>query len=174
MYILHLIADKPRHGYEIIQDIQAKTEGAWSPAAGSIYPLLKKLVSEGLIEAETTGDVDERRIYRITPKGSGQVVELKGAFANFGQRWAAMRNLIMGMLDPEKAEEFVLDGSKKQFEFIQEFVKSKMDVLPEGDVEYLLKEYALNLERQLGWTNQTLSGLRTKPVVPSKARKDRA
>src|SRR5438132_13484119 len=51
-YILHKIAQKPIHGYEIIQDIDSKTEGAWRPGAGSLYPILKKLVSEGLIKPE--------------------------------------------------------------------------------------------------------------------------
>src|SRR6266480_4188987 len=51
-YILHKIAQKPIHGYEIIQDIDSKTEGAWRPGAGSLYPILKKLVTEGLIKAD--------------------------------------------------------------------------------------------------------------------------
>lgn len=170
IYILHLIAAKPRHGYEIIQDIEAKTEGTWSPGAGSIYPILKKLVFEGLIEAETPGAVDDRHVYRITPKGVKQVVHLRAIIGNFGQRWSAMRSLIMELLSPENCEAFVLDGSRKQFEFTREFVKSKMKNLEESEIEYVLREYALDLERQLGWTNQTLAGLSTKPVVASKKR----
>ena len=157
IYILHMIAAKPRHGYEIIQDIQAKTEGAWNPGAGSIYPVLKKLVSEGLIKAETPGDVDDRHVYHITPKGAEQIEKLKEAFANFGQRWTAMRNLIMEMVDPEKTESFFLDGSRKQFEFMREFVKSKIKNLPEGEMEYMLREYSLILERQQDWISRFLA-----------------
>src|SRR5438552_3272151 len=57
-YILHKIAQKPIHGYEIIQDIDSKTEGAWRPGAGSLYPILKKLVSEGLIKAPVIPDLN--------------------------------------------------------------------------------------------------------------------
>src|SRR2546430_15767480 len=69
-YILHKINQKPIHGYEIIQDIDSKTDGAWRPGAGSIYPILKKLVSEGLIKAEPEpSDEATRRVYHITSKG---------------------------------------------------------------------------------------------------------
>lgn len=170
IYILHLIAKKPRHGYEIIQDIQAKTEGAWNPGAGSIYPILKKLVSEGLIEAEEPGAVDDRHVYQITSKGLKQVAHLREMIGNFGQRWSATRSLIMELLGPENCEAFVLNGSRKQFEFTREFVKSKMKNLQESEIEYVLREYALDLERQLGWTNQTLASLHAKPAVSSKRR----
>lgn len=169
IYILHRIALKPTHGYELIQDIQTKTEGAWSPGAGSIYPILKKLVSEGLIKAETAGRSEDRHIFEITPKGLAVIKEMKETFANFGQRWSAMRGLFIDFIEPEKVCTFLLEGSKKQFEFTQDFVRSKMDSLPPGEVEYLLKEYKLNLERQLSWTTQTLAGV--KPVVAGKRKK---
>jgi DNA-binding PadR family transcriptional regulator len=165
VYILHRIAVKPAHGYEIIQDIQTKTEGAWNPGAGSIYPILKKLVSEGLIKAETPGPAEDRHVFQITPKGAQTLKEMKENFANFGQRWSSLRGLFMDMIDPEKTIPFVIEGSLKQFEFVQHVVKSRMDALPSSEIDYLLKEYKLNLERQLSWTNQTLSDLGTKPVV---------
>jgi DNA-binding PadR family transcriptional regulator len=169
-YILHLISQKPRHGYEIIQDIQAKTEGAWNPGAGSIYPVLKKLVGEGMIEAEAPGEVDDRHVYRITPKGAKHILELKEAFANFGQRWTGMRNMIMEMIDPERTGAFVLEGSKKQFEFMQKFVESKANRLPEKEMEYMLREYSLILERQQGWIAEFLKS-RTSTAKPSARRR---
>lgn len=171
--ILNMIAVKPRHGYEIIQDIQDKTEGAWNPGAGSIYPVLKKLVSEGHIEAETPGAVDDRHVYHITPKGARHVAELREAFANFGQRWSAMRSLIMEMVAPENVEKFVLEGARKQFEFTREFVKSKVRLFEQTEIEYMLKEYALDLERQLNWVNQSLADLKTRPVVQQRKQKER-
>src|SRR5437667_272419 len=80
-YILHKIAQKPIHGYEIIQDIDSKTEGAWRPGAGSLYPILKKLVSEGLIKAEPEpSDEATRRVYHITPKGVESLAHAKLAW----------------------------------------------------------------------------------------------
>src|SRR5438128_5324379 len=83
-YILHKIAQKPIHGYEIIQDIDSKTEGAWRPGAGSLYPILKKLVSEGLIKAEPEPSNEAtRRVYHITPKDVEYLAHAKDMFNNF-------------------------------------------------------------------------------------------
>src|SRR2546428_5773464 len=83
-YILHKIAQKPIHGYEIIQDIDSKTDGAWRPGAGSIYPILKKLVSEGLIKADPEpSDEATRRVYHITPKGVESLAHAKEMFPIF-------------------------------------------------------------------------------------------
>src|SRR5437773_12031982 len=69
-YILHKIAQKPIHGYEIIHDIDSQTDGAWRPGAASLYPILKTLVSEGLIKAKPDpSDEATRRVYHIPPKG---------------------------------------------------------------------------------------------------------
>ncbi len=51
-YILHSISLKPKHGYEILQDIDGKTDGAWRPGVGSVYPILKKLLANGYIQAD--------------------------------------------------------------------------------------------------------------------------
>src|SRR5438309_6468752 len=80
-YILHKIAQKPIHGYEIIQDIDSKTESAWRPGAGSLYPILKKLVSEGLIKADPQpSSKATRRYYQITPKGYESLEHAKEMF----------------------------------------------------------------------------------------------
>lgn len=164
-YILHRIASKPAHGYEILQDIENKTEGAWRPGAGSIYPILKKLASSGLISADTTSAREARRVFHVTPKGIQELKEAKAMFADFGQRWSAVRGLLIELIDPEHMEAFLVEGSKKQFQLAQEILESKMSSLPQTEVEYLLKEYALSLERQLNWANETLKGMKTKPIV---------
>jgi DNA-binding PadR family transcriptional regulator len=164
-YIIHRIASKPSHGYEILQDIESKTEGAWRPGAGSIYPILKNLVSKGLIKAESAEEGDTRRVYRITAKGLERLQDGKKMFLSFSQRWSSLRGLIIDLIDPEYIESFFLDGSKKQFQFAQQMLKSKMGNLTTTQIEYLLREYALNLERQLDWTNQTLKESKSRPVV---------
>jgi len=52
LYIIHRLAQQPAHGYDILREIENKTEGSWRPGAGSIYPLLKELVEEKYIRAE--------------------------------------------------------------------------------------------------------------------------
>jgi DNA-binding PadR family transcriptional regulator len=54
------------HGYQVIQDLESRTDGRWRPSAGSIYPTLQLLEDEGLV---TSGDVDGRRTYTLTDAG---------------------------------------------------------------------------------------------------------
>lgn len=166
-YILFKISQKPIHGYEVIQDIDSKTEGAWKPGAGSLYPILKKFVSDGLIKTEP-GQSDEatRRVYQITQKGQEELVKSKEMFVSFQQRWGFMRKLFVELIDEEHLATFFVDGSNRQFQLAQELLESKTGKVPDSEIEYMLKEYALNLERQLNWTNRMISQLKTRPVAP--------
>src|SRR5712691_983667 len=170
-YILHKIAQRPIHGYEIIQDIDSKTEGAWRPGAGSLYPILKKLVSEGLIKAEPEPSQEAtRRIYQITQKGVDSLAHAKEMFANFQQRFGSLRRLFIELIDPENLATFFVEGSNRQFQMAQEMLESKEDKIPPSDLEYILKEYMLNLERQMNWANRMLN--RSKPrLVPTARQK---
>jgi len=166
-YILHKIAQKPIHGYEIIQDIDSKTEGAWRPGAGSLYPILKKLVSEGLIKAEPEPSAEAtRRVYQITPKGVESLAHAKEMFANFQQRFGSLRRLFIDLIDPENLATFFVDGSNRQFQMAQEMLESKQNKIPAADLEYILKEYKLNLERQMNWANRLLNKSRPKLAPP--------
>src|ERR671932_1444256 len=72
-YILHKIASNPSHGYDVLQEIENRTKGAWRPGPGSTYPILKRLEREGMIKAEASSNEDTRRTYHITPKGLEQL-----------------------------------------------------------------------------------------------------
>lgn len=155
-YILHKIASKPSHGYEILQDIEDRTKGAWRPGPGSTYPLLKKLVQEGMIKADSSSHEDARRVYRITRKGLEQLTAAKQTLADYGQRWQGLRGLIVELIDTEHLEKFLVEGSKSHFQFTREIFKTNMKDLAPRELEYILKEYILNLERQLDWARQML------------------
>src|SRR5438445_9193742 len=173
-YILHKIAQKPIHGYEIIQDIDSKTEGALRPGAGSLYPILKKLVSEGLIKAEPEpSDEATRRVYHITPKGVESLGHAKEMFTNFQQRFGSLRRLFIELIDPENLATFFVDGSNRQFQMAQEMLESKQNKISQADLEYILKEYTLNLERQMNWANRmsNRSKSRVAPTVRQKISK---
>jgi DNA-binding PadR family transcriptional regulator len=165
-YILHRIAQGPVHGYEVIQDIDSKTEGAWRPGAGSLYPLLKKLESEGLIEADE-GSKEEatRRVYHITSKGQQSLLESKETLTNFQHRWSFMRKIFIELIDPDKVANFFVESSNRQFELAREILDSKSENMPKGDVEYMLKEYLLGLERQLNWTNERMREMKPRIVA---------
>src|SRR5262245_40620136 len=64
--ILALLDDRPMHGYEMIQELEERTGGRWTPSAGSIYPTLQLLEDEGLVTPE---EVDGRKVYSLTDEG---------------------------------------------------------------------------------------------------------
>jgi DNA-binding PadR family transcriptional regulator len=70
--ILLLLAEQPRHGYELIGEITDRSGGAWTPSPGSIYPTLQALEDEGLIRLEK---VEGRRTASLTDAGSAWVAE---------------------------------------------------------------------------------------------------
>ena len=53
LYLLKLLDESPRHGYEIIQQLKERFDGLYAPSAGTVYPRLSRLESEGLIRHET-------------------------------------------------------------------------------------------------------------------------
>ncbi|WP_430645115.1 PadR family transcriptional regulator [Agromyces sp. GXS1127] len=65
--VLALLAEKPMHGYQIINEIADRSGGAWKPSAGSVYPTLQLLADEGLITAEEEGG---RKTYTLTDAGT--------------------------------------------------------------------------------------------------------
>jgi DNA-binding PadR family transcriptional regulator len=54
------------HGYEMIQELEARTGGQWRPSAGSIYPTLQLLEDEGLVKGE---EVNGKRVFSLTDAG---------------------------------------------------------------------------------------------------------
>ncbi|GAA2871323.1 hypothetical protein GCM10010472_30800 [Pseudonocardia halophobica] len=70
--VLALVAEQPRHGYEIIQEIAERSGGRWKPSPGSVYPTLSQLEDEGLVRAEQT---DGRRVVHLTEAGTAYVEE---------------------------------------------------------------------------------------------------
>src|ERR1700734_604917 len=72
---LLLLAEEPRNGYQIMQEVQERSGGIWSPSPGSAYPALQQLEDEGLIRTE---EVDGRKLFAITDDGRA-VVAARGA-----------------------------------------------------------------------------------------------
>ncbi len=68
--ILLLLAEQPRNGYQIMQELEERSGGLWSPSPGSVYPALQQLEDEQLISAE---EVDGRRLFALTDAGRRQV-----------------------------------------------------------------------------------------------------
>src|SRR5918994_5645362 len=70
--VLVLLAEEPRNGYGLMQEIEARSNGAWRPSPGSVYPALSQLEDEGLVHAQEGGG---RKLFDLTEEGRAYVTE---------------------------------------------------------------------------------------------------
>src|SRR3954452_4192060 len=65
--VLAVLVEEPGHGYEVMQRLETKSEGAWRPSPGSVYPMLQLLEDEGLVRST---ERDGKRVFEVTDAGS--------------------------------------------------------------------------------------------------------
>ncbi len=82
LYLLALLEEGPRHGYEVIRALEGRFGGLYSPSAGTVYPRLAKLEEEGLVERSEEG---RKATYRITASGRAEVAARQPALADLQQ-----------------------------------------------------------------------------------------
>jgi DNA-binding PadR family transcriptional regulator len=66
------VAESPRNGYQLMQEIESRSGGLWRPSPGSMYPVLQQLEDEGLVRPEGP---EGRRVYQLTDEGRTYVAE---------------------------------------------------------------------------------------------------
>lgn len=101
--ILVLLGEKPSHGYQIIQELEARSGGAWRVSPGSVYPTLQQLEDEGLVR--TVAGETERRVYELTDAGTAEAERLRGSAAPWdevagavGDDFMELRDLVIGLV----------------------------------------------------------------------------
>ena len=77
--VLLLLAEESMHGYQLMQTIAERTDGAWSPSPGAIYPTLNQLEDEGLVHIDTSGG---RKEVSLTEAGRLHVEEHQAEWPN--------------------------------------------------------------------------------------------
>ncbi len=104
---LALIAEQPRHGYEIIKLIEEKTNGWYSPSPGIVYPTLTYLEEAGYLASESEGS---KKRYRITPEGESYLKSNRDIvdvvldrLAAVGRKMARMRRALGGEGDSDRS-----------------------------------------------------------------------
>jgi DNA-binding PadR family transcriptional regulator len=100
IYLLCSLKKKPKSGYEIISEIKEKTEGAWVPSKGTIYPLLKQLEKGELIKVKTK-DKRAKIIFEITPKGKEMILHVKKQGEHMMKKFMKFRNLLIDMIEED-------------------------------------------------------------------------
>lgn len=106
LLILALLAEKPRHGYEIIRVLDERSKGFYVPSPGMVYPALTYLEEIGHTEVETVG---ARKLYRITGSGSSHLEQNRATadalLAQFGRVGERMERVRRAMHVDESGED---------------------------------------------------------------------
>ena len=95
--ILVLLNEKPSHGYQIIQELEARSGGAWRVSPGSVYPTLQQLEDEGLVRA--VASETERRVYELTDAGREEAKRLGAGPAPWEEVAGGVGNDIHELVD---------------------------------------------------------------------------
>lgn len=136
LVVLGLIAEEPRHGYDIIKALEAKFQGAYSPSPGAIYPMLQMMEEADLVTSTTTGN---KRLFSITEQGRAFLADNAGELEKINAqmeqastetggialgdevralRWAVYSRLRSGALSAEQAAEAreILKRARREIE----------------------------------------------------------
>ncbi len=149
-YALLSIARKPMRGYDLMEEIEIKTEGAWRPGPGAVYPVLRKLVNQGYIAAQKrTKGGPPSVLYEITPAGLENIANAKKMMKSSTERWTLMRQLFIDLMESDDLVRFVLNSLELQIGLVHTLVESDRSGLSDQDKLFILRQYRLNLEREL-------------------------
>jgi DNA-binding PadR family transcriptional regulator len=100
--VLQLLAEKPRHGYDVIKELEERFGGAYSPSPGTVYPTLAMLEDLGYAVARTE---DGKKIYEITDAGRRYLADHRNAVDELFDRIAEFGATFLGgpMMDVHRA-----------------------------------------------------------------------
>src|SRR5580704_2564408 len=106
LIILALLSEKPRHGYEIIKQVEEHSSGAYTPSPGMVYPALTYLEEMGYAASESEGT---KKLYRITETGTAYLNENRASvedtldqLARFGRKLAEFQKEFAEHEDEER------------------------------------------------------------------------
>lgn len=142
LIVLKLLAEKPRHGYEIMDEIEKKIK--WRPSAGAIYPKLQEMEFEGFVEVkEVKVGEKTKKVYALTEKGRKKLKELnqkKNEIKGTINKWVDNAAELLSYLWPQKEIDVItkevdklgriaLDVSKKNISKAMKVVKRAKEEL---------------------------------------------
>ena len=133
--VLVLLAEEPRNGYALMQEIEERSDGAWRPSPGSIYPALAMMEDEGLIRSV---EADGQRAYELTDQGRETVAQ-RGEDAP--APW-------------EPARDDVADETVQMYKAMRQVVMASTQIAKEGSTEQVK-----SAQKALAETRRTLYGL---------------
>jgi DNA-binding PadR family transcriptional regulator len=120
LLVLALLAEKPRHGYEIIKALEERSKGFYTPSPGMVYPALTYLEEIGYATVEADGS---RKLYHITPTGQAQLDDnrslVDSMFAQFERVGEKMERLRRVFSESAGADEDLASGRRGSTEVLR-------------------------------------------------------
>jgi DNA-binding PadR family transcriptional regulator len=165
LYILLMLSRGPKTGYSIMQWIEEKTEGAWKPGAGTMYPLLKSLQREGLLKVKGESEKGGSKTYSLTAKGTKELEEVRTRIAGVGKKERVMGQLFSELFPGSIFVPMMI----RRWRDGMEVLRQKLAEIPEKERTPLLEELRFILGSQLDWIDSQLSS----SVPPKVARRRR-
>ncbi len=91
LVLLAALAEGPAHGYALIDEIRDRSDGAFDLAEGTVYPVLYRLESGGLLTSSwTVAGRRRRRMYRLTKRGRTELAKERGEWKQFSETMKAV------------------------------------------------------------------------------------
>jgi DNA-binding PadR family transcriptional regulator len=143
IYILHSLKKKSKSGYELINEIKDITDGTWIPSKGTLYPLLKNLEQEKLIQLKTI-EARGKNIYQITNKGIKILESLIKQKQQIVQKFIQFSKLIVKIIDKDdkdilnmliKIRIISLEQSRKQSKEVKMILEDCLYDLKQIDIK---------------------------------------
>ena len=155
-----------------------KTEGAWRPGPGAVYPLLRKMAKRGDLTARKSDEFGPSQVvYEITSQGLRRISVAKKTMRSYPARWKMMSTLFLELLEPDDLVKFVLSLFEFQTEILRTLLDSDRRELSQEDKVFALRQYRLSLERELARTDASIraqggrSGQESAPGEPEHKRR---
>ena len=142
--ILQLLEEKPRHGYDVIKELEERFAGTYSPSPGTVYPTLAMLEDMGYARART--EDGGRKIYEITDEGKAYLEENRGTVTDIFDRIADLGSSIFS------TEMLALNQAFKRLGWVTYSNAPKLSRDPEklAAVRAILERAAGEIESALG------------------------
>lgn len=144
--ILDSLSDKPRHGYDVIQEIEKRSEGIYKPSTGAVYPTLQMLEESGFVSSYEGGG---RKLYELTDEGRKELEENQEEVEDIYERLCWHSSLSQGKNFQAMAEQV-----ERMFRSLRRsFQRGQIDSSKMDDIRLVLEEAENRIEEILKGRN---------------------
>ncbi|MDD5447366.1 MAG: PadR family transcriptional regulator [Methanocellales archaeon] len=104
LFVLHSLSKEPKSGYGLLKEIERKTKGLWMPSKGTLYPILRQLKDEELIQMVEIGK-RSKNIFELTTKGKETLIGLREHRKESREKLLQFKNLFSDIFGEDKGED---------------------------------------------------------------------